>query len=421
MSLYQSGRKSFGKIIVLALIIHLTGESLAAQDTYQKDISDLFSEKDTTETTEPELRKLYLPLLPIIGYAPANGFTLGAGIAGSILLDSSEHTHISSALANLVFTSKRQINLNLRHNIYLSHDTWIFQGDWRLLFFTQPTYGLGIHDLPAAFSLNGLSLTDETGAQPMKFNYVRLYETVLRKINRRLYGGAGISVDFHYKIEDQRLNLSSVPPFYTSHFLYSSFMDYPSDKYSVIGLTGKLLYDSRDNAINPYKGSYLYLGFRLNREFLGSTKNSSQLLLEARRYQNLGSGNNLLAFWFMGDFLISGSIPYLALPSIGWDTYNRSGRGYLQGRFRGENLVYAELEFRYRINRSGLLGGVVFVNTISTDNEIAGQKLLDRFAFGYGAGLRVKMNKETRTNICIDLGLGQNGSGGIYFGIQEAF
>ena len=34
---------------------------------------DLFSDKDTSVITEPVLKKLYLPLLPIIGYAPANG------------------------------------------------------------------------------------------------------------------------------------------------------------------------------------------------------------------------------------------------------------------------------------------------------------------------------------------------------------
>lgn len=405
----------------MAFLLTLVAENTYAQDRYQRDIGDLFRDKDTTAMAGPELKKLYMPLLPIIGYAPANGFTLGAGIAGSILLDSSAYTHISSGLANLVFTSKRQVNLNLRHNIYLSHDTWIFQGDWRLLFFTQPTYGLGIHDLPAAFSLNGLSLVDETGAQPMKYNYVRLYETVLRRISGRLYGGAGLSVDYHFKIVDQRLDLTGSPPFYTSHYLYSSLMDFSADKYSVIGFTGKMIYDSRDNSINAYNGTYLDLGFRMNREFLGSTKNSSQIHLDARHYRRLGSGDNLIAFWLLGEFLLSGSIPYLALPSIGWDTYNRSGRGYLQGRFRGENMVYSEMEFRYRMNRSGLLGGVVFVNTISTDNEPAGQKLFERFAFGYGAGLRIKMNKETRTNICIDIGLGKKQSGGIYFGLQEVF
>ena len=156
--------------IIAILLISFSGITATAQESHQKDLGDLFSDKDTAALAVPELKKLYLPLLPIIGYAPANGVMIGAGIAGSILLDSSEHTHISSGLANILFTSKHQININLRHNVYLSHDTWIFQGDWRLLFFSQPTYGLGIQDYPAVFSLNGISLDDETGAQPMKFN-----------------------------------------------------------------------------------------------------------------------------------------------------------------------------------------------------------------------------------------------------------
>jgi outer membrane protein assembly factor BamA len=280
---------------------------------------------------------------------------------------------------------------------------------------------LGIQDYPAVFSLNGISLEDETGAQPMKFNYLRVYETVFRRLNKRLYAGGGISIDYHYKIEDQLLDLNMDPPLLTSHYLYCLYKDFPTENYSTIGFTGKLLYDNRDNSINPYKGIYLDFGFRINKDFLGSTKNSSQILIEARKYKRVGKRNNLMAFWFLGDFKLSGSIPYLALPSIGWDTYNRSGRGYLQGRFRGENMVYAETEFRYQISRSGLLGGVLFLNMITTDNEMIDQKLFDAFAFGYGAGLRIKMNKETRTNICVDIGLGQNNSSGVYFGIQEAF
>ena len=421
MTLNHSCRRLACAIAVGTLLVAFTGRIANAQDIYQKDLGDLFSDTDSASAAEPELHKLYLPLLPIIGYAPANGFMIGAGIAGSILLDSSEHTRISSALANILFTSKHQINLNLRHNVYLSHDTWIFQGDWRLLFFTQPTYGLGIQDYPAVFSLNGISLEDEAGAQPMKFNYLRVYETVFRRLNKRLYAGGGISIDYHYKIEDQLLDLSMDPPLLTSHYLYSLYKDFPTEHYSTIGFTGKLLYDNRDNAINAYNGTYIDFGFRINKDFLGSTKNSSQVIIEARKYQRVGTGKNLFAFWLIGDIKLSGSIPYLALPSIGWDTYNRSGRGYLQGRFRGENMIYAETEFRYKISQSGLLGGVLFLNTITTDNELIDQKIFDAFAFGYGAGLRIKMNKETRTNICVDIGLGQNNSSGVYFGIQEAF
>jgi hypothetical protein len=411
------------QMALMACVILLTfyNRPVDAQKVRERDIFDLFSDKDTAAVSVPQIGKLYMPLLPIIGYTPSTGFMLGAGIAGSILLDSAQNTHISSGLANVLFTTEHQTNLIFRHNIYLSNDTWIFQGDWRLMFFKQPTYGLGIQDIPAVFSLNGIGLDDETGAQPMGFDYVRIYETVFRRINNRLYAGGGLAVDYHFKVVDERLDLNGSPPFYTSHYYYSTLKEFPLEKYAAIGLTGKLLYDSRDNAINAYSGTYLDFGFRVNGTFLGSNKNSSLLLLEARKYQKLGSANNLLAFWLIGNFRLTGSIPYLALPAIGWDTYNRSGRGYLQGRFRGENMVYAESEFRYKISPSGMLGGVLFVNAVSADNEAIDQKLFDAFAYGYGAGLRIKMSKETRTNICVDLGLGQNNSGGIYFGIQEAF
>jgi len=419
-----NSRWSFQQILIfnIAIFTFLTVR-LNAQKVHERDLGDLFSDKDTATVTGPKIGKLYLPLLPIAGYTPSTGIMIGAGIAGSVLLDSASHTHISSGLANILFTAKHQINLIFRHNVYLSHDTWIFQGDWRLMFFKQPTYGLGIQDIPAVFALNGIGLADETGAQPMGFNYVRIYESVYRRLNKRFYAGGGVAIDYHYKIIDERFSLDPSSQFITSHYYYCTINEFPKDKYSTIGLTGKILYDSRDNSINAYRGTYVDFGFRVNGTFLGSTKNSSMLLVEARKYQKLGSGNNLIAFWLIGNFKLSGSVPYLALPAIGWDTYNRSGRGYLQGRFRGENMVYAESEFRYKISSSGLIGGVLFLNAVTADNKYmrTPQKLFGDFAFGYGAGLRIKMNKETRTNICVDIGLGQNNSGGIYFGIQEAF
>jgi hypothetical protein len=142
---------------------------------------------------------------------------------------------------------------------------------------------------------------------------------------------------------------------------------------------------------------------------------------DLRTYRTLGSERRVLAFWLLGNFLLGGQVPYLALNSIGWDTYNRAGRGYVQGRFRGENALYGETEYRFAITRNGLLGGVLFANFYSADNRFTGQALLDKSAFGYGAGLRVKMSKEARTNICIDYGLGSMNSKGLYFGLQEVF
>src|SRR5690606_1591823 len=52
-----------------------------ASGQVMKDIGDLVNTRDINAVAEPELGKLYLPLLPIISYAPANGFMLGVGIA----------------------------------------------------------------------------------------------------------------------------------------------------------------------------------------------------------------------------------------------------------------------------------------------------------------------------------------------------
>ncbi len=388
-----------------------------------KDIGDFISTKTPDTLASLKVGKLYLPVLPILGYAPANGFVVGVGLAPGFLLDSSHHTHLSTGLANVQLTSRSQTNLNFRHNIYTRRDNYIFQGDWRLLFFSQPTFGLGINDFPPAFSLNGLDLNEleDDGAQPMKFNYFRFYETVLKRIKGRFYAGAGLFIDYHWAINDERLVLSGTNPFFTSHYTYSSIEGFDATRYATNGLIIRGLYDNRDNAVNPYKGFYLDAGMRFNSKLLGSDKNSTQLLLELRKYLTLKENAQHLAFWLTGSYILSGTMPYLALPSLGWDTYNRSGRGFIQGRFRGRNMLMAEAEWRFRLTKSGFLGGVVFVNTLTTDNKYINQAFAEKFVLGYGTGLRVKMSKETRTNICIDFGFGSEGSKGIYFGLQEVF
>ena len=66
--------------------------------------------------------------------------------------------------------------------------------------------------------------------------------------------------------------------------------------------------------------------------------------------------------------LFKGNPPYLDLPSTGWDSYNNTGRGYVQGRYRGKDLMYLESEYRFGITRNGLFGGVVFANAETVSN-----------------------------------------------------
>jgi len=116
---------------------------------------------------------------------------------------------------------------------------------------------------------------------------------------------------------------------------------------------------------------------------------------------------------------MQGNVPYLALPAIGWDTYNRSGRGFIQGRYRGLDMMYNEAEYRFPITKNGLLGGALFVN--ATNASSYDQKLFEKVAVGFGGGIRIQFDNRSRTNLGIDFGMGSDRSSGIYFNLQETF
>mgnify|MGYP006284760475 FL=1 len=107
------------------------------------------------------------------------------------------------------------------------------------------------------------------------------------------------------------------------------------------------------------------------------------------------------------------------LPSTGWDDTYNTGRGYIQGRYRGRNMVYLESEYRFQITQNGLLGGTFFVNGQSFSHNMF--KAYDAFKIGYGVGLRLKVNKHSGANICIDYGFGKNGSRGFAVNLGEIF
>jgi hypothetical protein len=82
---------------------------------------------------------------------------------------------------------------------------------------------------------------------------------------------------------------------------------------------------------------------------------------------------HLIAFWLMGDFTPEGKFPYMILPATAYDQRSRSARGFTQGRFRGNNLMYGEAEYRFPISsceRGGLWGGVLFLNATTASNPL---------------------------------------------------
>src|SRR5205823_10865493 len=102
------------------------------------------------------------------------------------------------------------------------------------------------------------------------------------------------------------------------------------------------------------------------------------------------NGRQKLALWFVGDMVTGGRAPFFDLPTTGAD--GRSGRGYSEGRYRGDHLLYGEAEYRATLTANGLFGMVAFVNTTTIADAIRGTRLFDTFAPAGGVGMRVLLN-----------------------------
>ena len=82
-------------------------------------------------------------------------------------------------------------------------------------------------------------------------------------------------------------------------------------------------------------------------------------------------------------------------------------------------MLYFETEYRFNITSNGLLGGTMFVNgqTYSANTFMN----YNPVKVGYGLGLRIKLNKFSGANICVDYGFGKNGSRGFAVNLGEIF
>jgi outer membrane protein assembly factor BamA len=319
-----------------------------------------------------------------------------------------------------------QLKIQLKANILLSRNNWYLQTDWRLYIFNLPTYGLGTGYDDVIAPIPG----DERFANfheqinmsyPMDFNWIKFHNVLTRRVIPDLFVGAGYHLDYHFNIQDKTLDTDAGR--LTPHYSYSVNNGFNPEYYVTSGISLNVVYDSRDNLINPYKGIFAQASYRCNPAFLGSSQTSTVLWTEFRTYVGLSarSPRHLLAFWAYGNFLVSGKVPYLDLMATGFDQMNSSGRGYILGRWRGEDLIYGEMEYRFPISRcSDVVGGVLFANVTTASNYGMNVPLFKYMRAAAGFGVRIMLNKHDRTNLVIDLGIGGE-STGLYIQAQEVF
>jgi outer membrane protein assembly factor BamA len=417
------------KIVLLITCLFFVKTILAQDINKEKSKSELRKEQ---KALPPKKGEVFLFAAPIVSINPAFGFMYGAGTVVSLFLGDPAKTSISSGSASISLTTKNQLLTFVNYIAYTENNKWIIIGDWRYLDSSQPTFGLGTGPESSKLASNGFEYNDHmfskpiSGAQDMSFRFTRIYETVSRRMTDNLYIGMGYHLDLFTHINDKLLDLTSLPPVITSFHAYNIKYEYSQTNNSVSGISLNVSYDSRDNQNNAYKGDYASISFRINPELLGSEKNSTMLMMDYRRFFDMTKDHrNMLCVWGLANIITSGTMPYMALPALGEDQNNKTGRGYAQGRFRGQKLLYGEVEYRKHLisrkDNNDFLGMVIFVNSLTATNPDAYIPLFKYLNMGAGTGVRIMINKKSRTNFGIDYGIGNYGSSGIYLKLNESF
>lgn len=348
-------------------------------------LKKIFIENDTVKKVEDQ-SKIAFSLIPAPDMKSAEGGLVVSFVTTFFMAENHETTKMSEVYFTPTTSFTGQYSFPIQSYIYTKDNKYNFIGDYRFMIYPQFTYGLG-----------GNSSKDPQSE--VDYQQIRFYQFISRKIKGDFRLGLGFQLDKYESIsEDSDIDVPT------------DFEKYQEGDYSdelSSGIAFQALYDSRKNILNPVQGYYFEADYRINSSIFGSDTHWQSIYIDARKYHSFSEKRHkVLAsrafYWAVFD----GKPHYLDLPSIGWDRYGKTGRGFTRNRYRSNSLLYLETEYRTDITKNGFIGAVFFGNISSVSN-------LDTYRFtnwtpAIGTGLRIKWNKMNNCNLALDYGVSKD-------------
>ena len=318
-------------------------------------------------------------------YDATSSLSLGGGISALYSWDRDDDLLKKSTLSVMAKLSiKGMVSIDVTGKNYMKHDRQRWNYRLEVIHSPMDFWGIGYE--------NGLN--DDNKGRYKQAN-VRFTPDYLFRLCKNLYLGPMMNLKYTYTydlstpslIEEQHRSITSV------------------------GMGAAMSYDSRDVAMNAYRGQYLRIEHLvypkgMNRHAFSSTD------VTFSTYHGLWK-NAVLAMEYHSLFNHGNRVPWTMLAQVAEET-NRM-RGYYEGRYRDRNIIEAQAEIRQRLpKRFGLVAFVGAANVFSDFQDINLHHTLPN----YGGGVRWEFKE--RVNLRLDVGMTKNRPG-VVFNINEAF
>lgn len=364
-------------LLVLSLILGFCVPNLSSQDS-------LALQGDSKKFIE----KSSLIVLPLAFYTPETRF--GGGVGGLFAFrfgNEPEESRPSQVELGLAYTQNRQILLYLPFFIYSDNERWFYSGELGYYRYVYQYFGIG-NDTPQEGEI-------------YQANYPRVRLNVQRRLGKSFYLG------LRYWFDDYRISEKE-------DFGLLATTDVTGSNGGVVSGLGIIAdLDNRDEVFFPTEGRWVKFASFFNSKALGSDFNYSRFSIDASEYIPMGK-KNVLALNGYVDFL-SGEVPFQQLALIGGP---RKMRGFFEGRFRDKTLWMFQAEYRWPIK--GIFGMTFFGSAASVAPDL-NTLLSEQVHLAGGLGLRIRLSKEDKVNLRIDLGINEEGQVFPYFTVAEAF
>jgi hypothetical protein len=352
------------------------------------------SPSDSAAADTVRLYRNRLIAFPFVSYSSQTKLLLGAGGRYQFKWPTARAdsaTRPSQLTAGGAYTTKGQWGVSLGASLYLPRNRWWIAGGIGAGFFPATYYGVG----PRTRVADGLLLEQHFRAADVR---------ILRRLRGDFSAGVHYRGGSYTRVKWE--DTTRIP---------SGLAGATGGQLSGAGVVGQI--DTRNSTTTPTHGHYLLVDLLRYGSWLGSDFSYTSASVDARVYLPVRGARDVIALALYGQWN-GAEVPIQAMAMLGGITTQELMRGVYLGRFRDQNQLVAQADYRGHLK--GRFGYVVYGSAGNVYGS-AGTTLFDRLKFTYGTGLRFDINPSDPINLRVDYTFTSFGSGGLSLGAGEAF